>query len=157
MVELKIGDIAPAFCLKDKDGKDVCLDDFKGRHIVLYFYPKDGSKGCTQQAKDFNDAKKRFDQMNVDIIGVSPDPPSSHAKFVEKNSLEIKLLSDEGSKVSEGYGVWQKKSMYGKEFMGVVRSTFIIGPEGTVKEAWYKVKVPDHVDMVLAKVSCLLA
>lgn len=157
MAELNIGDVAPAFCLKDKDGNEVCLDDFKGRHIVLYFYPKDGSKGCTQQAKDFNEAKKQFDQMNVEIVGISPDPPSSHAKFVEKNSLDIRLLSDEDSKVSEAYGVWQKKSMYGKEFMGVVRSTFIIGPDGKMEEVWYKVKVPGHVDMVLAKVSCLLA
>lgn len=157
MGQLDKGEPAPAFCLKDKEGAEVCLNDFKGRHIVLYFYPKDGSKVCTQQAKDFNDAKHKFDQMNVEIIGVSPDPPSSHSKFADKNSLNIRLLSDEDSDVSESYGVWQKKSMYGKEFMGVVRSTFVIGPDGMVMEAWYKVKVPDHVDMVLATVSCLLA
>ncbi len=157
MVELKIGDVAPTFCLKDKDEKEFCLDDFKGRHVVLYFYPKDGSKGCTQQAKDFNEAKEKFDQMNVEIIGISPDSPSSHSRFVDKNSLHIRLLSDEDNSVSESYGVWQKKSMYGKEFMGVVRSTFVIGPDGKIEEAWYKVKVPGHVDMVLAKVSCLLA
>ncbi len=149
--------MAPTFCLPDKDGEMTCLADRRGMHTIIYFYPKDGSKGCTQQAKDFSAAKKKFEQMGVEVIGISPDSQSSHDKFVKKNDITVKLLSDEASEVCEAYGVWQKKSMYGKEFMGVVRTTYVIGPDCRIEEAWHKVKVPGHVDEVLAVVSGLLA
>ena len=145
---LSVGDSAPEFCLPDKDKNKTCLKDFKGKWVVLYFYPKDMTSGCTIEAIDFTGAHKDFDKMNAQILGVSPDSPESHCTFVDKKNLTITLLSDTDHKVLDQYGVWQKKKMYGKEYMGVVRSTFLIDPKGQIRAVWEKVKVPGHIEEV---------
>ena len=149
MIEIDMN--APSFCLKDQDEKEVCLKDFKGKWVILYFYPKDGTKGCTAEAIDFTAHKKEFERMDAIVIGLSPDSCKSHLKFRLKNDLEITLLSDFEHEVLQKYGVWQKKKMYGREYLGVVRSTYIINPEGKVSYFWEKVKVPGHVDEVKKK------
>ncbi|NHJ86891.1 MAG: thioredoxin-dependent thiol peroxidase [Asgard group archaeon] len=151
MVSIKIGDKAPDFCLKETNGQDVCLKDMKDQWIVLYFYPKDNTSGCTLEAIDFTKSLNDFKKMNATVLGVSPDSIISHQKFVEKNDLKVQLLSDESQKVLEKYGVWQEKQMYGKSYMGVVRSTVLINPEGKIAEIWSKVKVNGHVESVLEK------
>ena len=145
---LKQGAKAPEFCLINQDHHKVCLDDFKGKWVVLYFYPKDNTSGCTMEAVDFTKAKKDFDKINTVILGISPDSPESHCSFIDKHDLEIELLSDPDHKVLKQYNVWQKKSMYGKEYMGVVRTTYLIDPDGKIKHSWQKVEVPGHVDEV---------
>lgn len=149
--ELKIGDKAPEFCLLDADENKVCLKDFKGKWIVLYFYPKDNTSGCTKEAVGFTEKKEEFEKLGAIILGVSPDSPKSHRNFREKKGLNIKLLSDQEHKVLESYNVWQLKKMYGREYMGVVRSTFLIDPEGKIVHIWPKVKVTGHVEDVLEK------
>jgi peroxiredoxin Q/BCP len=146
---LNAGDKAPEFCLPDKDKAKVCLKDFKGRWTVLYFYPKDNTSGCTLEAIHFTNARKDFEKLNAVILGISPDSPESHCKFAEKHELGINLLSDPEHKVLESFGVWQKKSMYGREFWGVVRSTFLVDPKGRIRQVWPKVKVAGHADEVL--------
>jgi peroxiredoxin Q/BCP len=148
MVMVKAGDKAPQFCLPDKDGSKVCLKDFKGKWVVLYFYPKDNTSGCTLEAIHFTKARDAFRKIGSEIVGVSPDSMESHCGFADKHNLEITLLSDTEHKVLESYGAWQKKKMYGREFWGVVRSTFLIDPEGKVRHAWRKVKVAGHVEEV---------
>jgi peroxiredoxin Q/BCP len=143
-----VGDKAPQFCLSDKDDKKVCLGDFTGKWVVLYFYPKDNTSGCTMEATYFTRAKASFSKLNAEILGVSPDSTESHCRFAEKHHLEITLLSDTEHQVLESYGVWQKKKMYGREFWGVVRSTFLIDPGGKTKYVWPKVKVAGHVEDV---------
>jgi peroxiredoxin Q/BCP len=150
MPKLEAGDQAPEFCLPDMDGSERCLSELKGNYAVVYFYPKDMTSGCTKEAHDFTEQLDRFNEVNVPVIGISPDSPESHRKFIEKNDLKITLLSDEGHEVLEKYRVWQKKKMYGKEFWGVVRTTFIIDPEGRIAKAWHKVKVPGHVNEVVS-------
>jgi len=144
-----VGDKAPGFCLKDQDGSEVCLKDFSGKWLVLYFYPKDGTKGCTIEAVDFTLNLGKFISLGAKVIGISPDSVSNHIKFTEKNELKLTLLSDESHEVLEKYGVWQLKKMYGKEYYGVVRSTFIVGPGGLIERKWEKVRVKGHVDAVL--------
>jgi peroxiredoxin Q/BCP len=156
MAQLDVGDKAPDFCLLDMNGKEICLSDLKGKFAVVYFYPKDMTSGCTKEAHDFTEQLDKFNSVNVPIIGISPDSPERHKQFIEKNELKITLLSDEGHEVIEKYGVWQKKKMYGKEFWGVVRTTFIINPKGNVAASWHKVKVPGHVDDVLSRLHDLL-
>jgi len=151
MKELKIGDKAPEFCLPDSEKGENCLNDLKGKWVVLYFYPKDGTKGCTMEALEFTAAEDDFIEKNAVIIGISPDSPESHRKFEEKNELSITLLSDEEKNILEKYGVWQKKKMYGREYMGVVRSTFLINQEGEIAYIWPKVRVKGHVDTVMDK------
>jgi len=146
--ELKEGNKAPVFSLMNQDKKTAKLSDFKGKWVVLYFYPKDNTSGCTLEAVDFPVASKSFENMNAIILGVSPDSVDSHCKFIDKHNLGIMLLSDPDQKALKAYGVWQKKSMYGKSFMGVVRSTFLIDPDGKIQKIWRKVKVPGHVDEV---------
>ena len=146
---LNAGDKAPEFCLPDKDKAEVCLKDFKDRWAVLYFYPKDNTSGCTLEAIHFTNARKDFEKLNAVILGISPDSPESHCKFAEKHELWITLLSDPEHKVLESYGVWQKKMMYGREFWGVVRSTFVVDPQGKIRQVWPKVKVAGHADEVL--------
>ncbi|PIN73448.1 peroxiredoxin [Candidatus Woesearchaeota archaeon CG10_big_fil_rev_8_21_14_0_10_45_16] len=143
---------AKSFTLPDQNGQDVSLSDFKGRWVVLYFYPKDNTSGCTLEAHDFTAAKAEFGKLGVEIAGVSPDSVKSHAGFCEKEGLGITLLSDESKKVLEAYGVWQEKSMYGRKYLGVVRSTFLIDPAGNVAYSWSKVSVPGHVKEVLQKI-----
>ncbi|MCD6447558.1 MAG: thioredoxin-dependent thiol peroxidase [Thermoplasmata archaeon] len=139
------------FCLPDEEGNEVCLDDYKGKWVVLYFYPRDNTSGCTREAKDFSEHMEEFEKLNAVVIGISPDSPESHRKFKEKHSLKVKLLSDESHEVLEKYGVWQLKKLYGKEYYGVVRSTFLISPDGKIVYAWKGVKVKGHVEEVLEK------
>ena len=156
MVKLDVGDKAPDFCLPDMNGNETCLSSLRGSYAVIYFYPKDMTSGCTKEAHDFTEQLDKFNSVNVPVIGISPDSPRRHRQFIEKNALRITLLSDEGHGVLEEYGVWQKKKMYGKEFWGVQRTTFIVDPEGKVAASWHKVKVPGHVDAVLSTLQGLL-
>lgn len=148
---MELGAEAPRFCLPDQDEREVCLEDYRGRWLVLYFYPKDGTKGCTLEAIDFTLSLGEFEAMGAGVLGVSPDSVESHQKFCLKNDLKVTLLSDPEHEALEKYGVWQLKKMYGREFHGVVRSTFLIDPEGRVAHAWRKVRVAGHVDEVKEK------
>jgi peroxiredoxin Q/BCP len=143
------GKKAPDFCLPDQDGEKTCLKDFKGQWVVLYFYPKDNTSGCTTEAVDFTGAAARFKKMDAVVLGVSPDSTESHTRFRAKHKLKVTLLSDPEHQALKAFGVWQKKKMYGREFWGVVRSTFLIDPEGRICRAWPKVKVKGHVEEVL--------
>ncbi len=138
---LEIGQQAPDFCAKNQDDIEICSRDLKGKWIVLYFYPKDLTPGCTTQACDFTEAEPQFDDLDAIILGVSPDDTAKHRKFIEKKELSITLLSDESKKMCEDYGVWQLKKFMGKEYMGVVRTTFIINPDGNIAAIWDKVNV----------------
>jgi peroxiredoxin Q/BCP len=151
VTELKIGDKAPEFCLPDAEKGQVCLKDHRGKWVVLYFYPKDNTKGCTMEALEFTVSEDDFNARGAVVIGVSPDSPESHTKFIEKHELSITLLSDTEKEILTGYGVWQKKKMYGREYMGVVRSTFLIDPEAKISYIWPKVKVAGHADAVMEK------
>ncbi|MFX0083508.1 MAG: thioredoxin-dependent thiol peroxidase [Candidatus Hodarchaeota archaeon] len=144
IMELKVGADAPKFCLPDKDNKEVCLDDFKGKYIVLYFYPKDNSPGCTTEAIGFTGILPKLEKLDAVVVGVSPDSPESHAKFIEKKNLKVILLSDVDKKVIKEYGKWAKKKFRGKEYMGVIRSTFLIDPKGKISHIWPKVSVNGH-------------
>jgi peroxiredoxin Q/BCP len=145
---MEIGSEAPLFCLPDREGKQECLADFAGKWVVLYFYPKDNTSGCTREAIEFTEHLPDFEKQNAVILGISPDSPASHQKFVEKHQLGVLLLSDENHQVAEKYGVWKLKRMYGREYYGIERSTFLITPEGTLAQEWRKVKVAGHVDAV---------
>ncbi len=138
---IKAGTKAPDFSLKNQDDKDVSLKDNKGKWIVLYFYPKDNTSGCTKEACDFTESLNEYKKLNTVIIGASPDSTESHRSFIEKQGLSITLLSDPDKKMHKAYGAWGMKKNYGKEYEGVIRSTFIISPEGKIAEAWSKVKV----------------
>ena len=153
---INIGELAPLFCLPKDGGDQVCLKDLKGRWVVLYFYPKDLTQGCTLEALDFMAARKDFEKLGAEILGVSADSLDSHRRFREKNNLTITLLSDEEKKTLEAYGAWQIKKMYGREFKGVIRSTFLIDPKGMVVFTWPKVKVANHVNEVLTKLKELM-
>lgn len=138
---LEIGNKAPDFCAVNQDDVEICSRDILGKWIVLYFYPKDLTPGCTTQACDFTDALPQFDDLDAVILGVSPDDTEKHRKFIDKKDLQITLLSDVEKKMCEDYGVWQLKKFMGKEYMGVVRSTFIINPKGEIAAVWEKVNV----------------
>jgi peroxiredoxin Q/BCP len=144
------GDKAPALKLPDENGKAVSLADFKGKKVVLYFYPKDATPGCTTEACDFRDNLNRLTKAGAVVLGISADSEASHKKFKEKQGLNFPLLSDPDRKAIEAYGVWQEKSLYGRRFMGIVRSTFIIDETGRIAKVFPKVKVGGHVDEVLA-------
>lgn len=148
-MSVQIGKEAPDFSLPSSSGKTVSLSDYRGKHVVLYFYPKDMTPGCTTQACDFRDRFEDFSNLNTVILGVSPDPVERHHKFIEKYQLPFELLSDEEHRVAELYGVWKKKKMFGKEYMGIERSTFVIDKEGVLVKEWRKVKVKDHVEEAL--------
>ncbi|MBD3798076.1 MAG: thioredoxin-dependent thiol peroxidase [Campylobacterales bacterium] len=154
---IEVGTKAPEFCLPNQDDVEICLRDLKGKWIVLYFYPKDSTPGCTTQACEFSEAMPEFGNMDAIILGVSADSTKRHRNFIEKQDLSITLLSDESTEVIQEYGVWQLKKNYGKEYMGIVRSTFIIDPKGIVVAAWDKVKVKGHVEAVKEKLSELQA
>ncbi|MDH7568142.1 MAG: thioredoxin-dependent thiol peroxidase [Armatimonadota bacterium] len=147
---LEPGHTAPDFELNDSEGKKVRLSDLRGRRVVLYFYPKDMTPGCTQEACDFRDRYADIQATGAVLLGVSPDSERSHRNFAEKHSLPFPLLSDPEARVCEAYGVWQEKSMYGKTYKGVERSTFIIDEEGKITHVWRRVKVAGHGDEVLA-------
>lgn len=150
-MELKIGDIAPNFRLQNQDGIEVSLKDYVGSFIVLYFYPKDKTKGCTQEACDFRDNMKIISSLGATIIGVSPDSIKSHKSFIEKDSLNFTLLSDSNKEVLESYNAWGLKKLYGKEYYGVLRSTYIISPSGKIEYIWKNVKVNGHAQEVMDK------
>ena len=154
-VRLEAGQKAPAFTLPDQDNKSVALKDFAGRWVVLYFYPKDDTPGCTTEACDFTGGLKAFEKLNAKVIGVSPDSPESHRKFIAKYKLKIDLLSDPEKKVLVKYGAWGIKNMYGKKSEGVIRSTFLIDPNGRIAHAWYSVKAAGHAEKVQEKLSAL--
>ncbi|WP_235685888.1 thioredoxin-dependent thiol peroxidase [Corallococcus silvisoli] len=144
------GDKAPGFSLPDQSGATVSLSQFKGRHVVLYFYPKDATPGCTTEACDFRDEHSALVKAGAVVLGVSPDSVASHQKFATKQGLPFSLLADPEHALADAYGVWGEKSLYGRKFMGLIRATFLIGPEGKVVRAWPKVKVAGHVAEVLA-------
>ncbi|MHB1688856.1 MAG: thioredoxin-dependent thiol peroxidase [Ignavibacteriaceae bacterium] len=146
---LEEGKKAPMFKLKDQDGKAVSLSDFKGKNVILYFYPKDDTPGCTTEACNFRDEFPKFQNIDAVILGVSPDSETSHKKFIAKYNLPFRLLSDESKEVLEKYGVWKEKNMYGRKYMGVERTTYIIDADGKIKKIFNKVKVSDHYKEVL--------
>lgn len=141
---IEAGQRAPGFSLQNQNGKIVSLNDFTGKYVVVYFYPKAMTPGCTTETCNFQEKLPDFDQDDAVILGISKDPVDKQKKFADKYNVEFSLLSDEDGKVCEAFGVWQKKKLYGKEFMGIVRSTFIIGPDGTVVKTYSKVKVKEH-------------
>ena len=149
---LKEGDVAPDFELPNEDGNPVRLSRLKGAPIVLYFYPKDDTSGCTREAKDFSERLAEFAAAGAQVFGISPDSVASHDKFRCKHGLTVPLLSDEAKSAATAYEVWKEKSMYGRKYMGVERSTFLIGADGRIVRAWRNVKVPGHVAEVLAAV-----
>lgn len=144
----EVGDRAPAFTLPDQSGESVKLSDFKGKAVVLYFYPKDDTPGCTREACSFRDEHSALLKAGAVVLGVSPDSTVSHQKFAGKFKLPFPLLADNDHAVSEKYGAWGEKSLYGRKFMGITRSTFLIGKDGKVARVWPKVKVDGHVDEV---------
>lgn len=149
------GASAPDFTLPTDSEGSVTLSALAGKPLVIYFYPKDDTPGCTKEAIGFSQAKDAFAELGASIIGISPDSPTKHDKFIAKHDLTIRLAADEDKSVAEAYGVWVEKSMYGKKYMGVERSTFLVSPDGTIAKAWRKVKVPGHVDAVLDAVKAL--
>lgn len=155
MVQLE--EKAPDFCLPNQDDVEICLRDLKGKWVVLYFYPKDNTPGCTTEACEFTEAAPDFSELDAVILGVSADSTKKHRNFIEKKELGITLLSDEDTSMMQEYGVWQLKKNYGKEYMGIVRTTLIINPEGVVKALWEKVRVKDHVAKVKAELEALRA
>ncbi len=146
---------APAFDLPADGGGRVKLKDFAGRALVLYFYPKDGTSGCTREAIDFSAAAKQFAKAGAAVVGVSKDSAAAHDKFKAKHKLKVALGADEEGKTVEAYGVWVEKSMYGRKYMGIERATFLIDAKGVIRKIWRKVKVPGHVEDVLAAVKAL--
>jgi peroxiredoxin Q/BCP len=147
------GEKAPGFSLPADDGSEVSLADLKGRKVVLYFYPKDNTSGCTVEACEFRDTMPRFEGVDAVVLGVSPDSIASHQKFKAKHDLNFLLLADEDHSVAEAYGVWVEKSMYGRKYMGIERSTFLIGEDGEIQRAWRKVKARGHAEQVVEAVA----
>lgn len=152
---LNPGDKAPDFALPDDNGATVSLSKLKGQPVIVYFYPKDDTSGCTTEAKDFSCRLDAFKAAGAAVIGLSPDSSSSHLKFKTKHGLTLTLAADEDKAVATSYGVWVEKSMYGRKYMGVERSTFLIGPKGKIVQIWRKVKVPGHADEVLEAVKAM--
>jgi peroxiredoxin Q/BCP len=149
------GDKAPDFELPTEGGEALALSSLKGKPVVLYFYPKDDTSGCTAEAKDFSRLAAEFRKAGVEVVGVSPDSVESHAKFRRKYDLAIRLAADADKAVANAYGVWVEKSMYGRKYMGVERTTFLIDKAGRVAKSWRKVKVPGHAEEVLAAAQAL--
>ncbi|WP_374702954.1 thioredoxin-dependent thiol peroxidase [Peribacillus deserti] len=148
-MEIKTDIQAPDFTLEANDGRKVSLSDFTGKNVVLYFYPKDMTPGCTTEACDFRDRHDEFGKLDTVILGISPDPVGRHEKFIEKYGLPFLLLADEKNEAAKAYDVWKLKKNFGKEYMGIERSTFIINKEGKIVKEWRKVKVQGHVDNAL--------
>jgi peroxiredoxin Q/BCP len=148
MPMLKEGAAAPSFSLEDQDGNKVSLKDLKGKWVVLYFYPKDDTPGCTREACGFRDEQKALTKAGAVVLGVSKDSVPSHQKFAKKYKLNFPLLSDPDHEVAEKYGAWGEKTLYGRKFMGMIRSTFLIDPKGKIAKVWPKVKVDGHVEQV---------
>ena len=146
---LNEGDKAPDFTVKDQDGKNVKLSNYKGKKVVLYFYPRDMTPGCTKQACSLRDGFSKLKKNNIEVLGVSTDDEAKHQKFIEKYELPFTLLADTEQKVSEKYGVWVEKNMYGKKYMGIKRTTYLIDENGKIVKILKKVNVSDHADEVL--------
>ena len=146
---LQVGDAAPAFSLGDQNGTSVSLEQFRGQRVVIYFYPKDDTPGCTKEACNFRDQWSVFAQHNIAVLGISKDGAASHGKFIAKYDLKVALGSDPEGSMIEAYGAWVEKSMYGRKYMGIERSTFLIGADGGIRRIWRKVKVPGHAAEVL--------
>jgi len=155
MSELKIGDPAPAFSLPGNGGEQIELSAFSGQPVVIYFYPKDDTPGCTKEAIGFSEAIEAFSAAGATVIGVSKDTVAKHDKFIAKHELKVKLASDEEGAMIEAYGVWVEKNMYGRKYMGIERATYLVGRDGAIAQIWRKVKVPGHVDAVLEAVQAL--
>ncbi|AKK19741.1 thioredoxin-dependent thiol peroxidase [Candidatus Liberibacter africanus] len=155
MTFLSLGDKAPQFTLRSNDEKEINLLELKGSKVVLYFYPKDNTSGCTAEALDFSKWKSEFDKESTIVIGISPDSIESHKKFHQKNNLSIILLSDESKETLQAYDVWKEKSMFGKKYMGVVRTTFLINEKGIIVKIWNPVKLKNHAQSVLKMVESL--
>jgi peroxiredoxin Q/BCP len=153
----QIGQTAPDFSTPDQNSNLVCLNDLIGQWIVIYFYPKDDTPGCTTEAQDFTNLNQEFSQLDAKILGVSPDSGKSHCKFIDKYNLSIILLSDPEHQLIEAYGTWRLKKFMGKEYMGVARSTFLISPDKTIAYTWPDVKVKGHAQAVLNKLQELVA
>jgi peroxiredoxin Q/BCP len=151
----EIGENAPDFTLPSTSGEDVTLSSLKPKAVVLFFYPRDNTSGCTKEAIGFSELKEAFAAENVEVFGLSKDDMKSHHKFVEKQGLTVELLTDAESDVCEAYGVWKEKKMYGKTYMGIERSTFLIDGEGKIAQVWRKVKVPGHVEEVMEAAKAL--
>jgi thioredoxin-dependent peroxiredoxin len=149
-VQLKEGDPAPSFALAADGGGQVSLEAFRGRKVVLYFYPKADTSGCTREAQDFSALRKEFEAAGAAVVGVSADPSAAHDKFKKKYDLDLTLASDESRKTVEDYGVWVEKSMYGRKYMGIERATFLVDENGRLVRIWRNVKVPGHAEEVLA-------
>jgi peroxiredoxin Q/BCP len=152
MIDFKIpvpGDPAPGFCLQGTSGVNTRLEDLRGHWVVLYFYPKDNTPGCTVEAQEFSALKSHFEDLGAVILGLSPDSAKSHQNFTAKQGLTVELLSDPGHQVLEQFGAWRLKKNYGKEYLGVARSTFLIDPQGVVRRAWPEVKASGHAAEVL--------
>lgn len=152
MAKLSAGTRAPAFTLPDESGSKVSLKDFAGSPVVVYFYPADDTPGCTKEACQFNDNLRAFSRAGVTVLGVSPDDAESHARFRKKYKLTFPLLSDLSHAVMEKYGAWGEKTLYGKKTVGVIRSTFLVGPDGKIARAWYNVRADGHAAKVLEEV-----
>lgn|SRR5690606_5722560 len=146
---IEVGKVAPDFTLQNQEGENISLSDFKGQNVVLYFYPKDMTPGCTTQACDFRDNYDAFKDLNTVIIGISPDPIERHQKFIDKHDLPFQLLADTEQEVAKQYDVWKLKKMFGKEFYGIERSTFILDKEGTIQKEYRKVRVKGHIEETL--------
>lgn len=153
MTTLSMGKKAPAFTLPDERGVSVKLSDFLGQWVVLYFYPKDDTPGCTVEACEFTEGISAFEDLDAVVLGCSPDLPEKHGKFIAKHDLKVRLLSDPDHKVLEKYGAWGEKNMYGKVTQGTIRSTVLIDPEGKVAHQWAKVKAAGHAEQVRAKLA----
>jgi peroxiredoxin Q/BCP len=153
--DLTVGSKAPAFILPDDKGRSISLADYKGRKLVLYFYPRADTPGCTREAIEFSRLKSRFSRVQTDILGVSADPVKAQKIFKEKHDLGISLLSDETKEMLKAYGAWGKKSMYGKSFMGILRVTYLIGPDARIVRIWPKVRVAGHAEEVLKEAETL--
>ena len=148
--DLAPGDRAPAFKLKTDSGEEISKASLKGKPFVLYFYPKDDTSGCTKEAIEFSEAKRKFDAANITVIGVSKDSLASHEKFRTKHKLKIALGSDADLVTANAYGIWVEKSLYGRKYMGMDRATFLVDAKGVIRQVWRKVRVPGHVEAVLA-------
>jgi thioredoxin-dependent peroxiredoxin len=148
--KLKVGTRAPAFTLADQRGKSVKLSDFKGKHVVVYFYPKADTPGCTTQSCALSKAMPDLRRLKTTVLGISPDPPDKQRAFAEKHGIGFPLLADEDHEVASKWGTWGKKSLYGREFMGIIRSAFVVDPQGKVAAAFYKVSPKDTVPKVLS-------